>query len=314
MKNELNVSDWATVFVVCAGQLARLETLKAQNNAQTDEIQSDLSVCIDNYLQVMHVSRARCTEFIEKCNNLLSEFAVDNELHAALASQPTLQTAWSVWSGNEIQIDNDPIVLVKGSSVSSPSSKAEVDQASRCPSVLKVYPKVLRLEDLWPRSTSGKQFIVFFTNHHYIISNHRTQHNKTGMMIPLELVRQKQVTLTDAALVQVLGDEYCRLTGLITAATSTSLPMPSTAGTVAHHGHEPMHSRVSSAPPTSASKPTSHHPTTPATTSNTLDSDVNTDTSFMQIYRAGAWAFLSVLVAVIADRLAMGWYGNNDPL
>ena len=180
MKNELNVSDWANVFVVCAGQLARLETLKTQNNAQTDDIQSDLSVCIDNYLQVMHLSRARCTEFIEKCNTLLSELAVDNELHAALASQPTLQTAWSVWSGNEIQADNqaDPIVSVKGSSVSSPSSKAEVDQASRCPSVLKVYPKVLRLEALWPRSTSGKQFLVLFSIHN-VISSLTTERNIT---------------------------------------------------------------------------------------------------------------------------------------
>ena len=134
-------------------------------------------------------------------------------------------------------------------------------------------------------------------------------------MIPLELVRRKQVVLTDAALVQVLGDEYCRLTGLITAATSTSLlSISPTAGAVAHHGHAPMRGRVASAAPTSASKPPSHHPTTPATTSNTLDKDIDTGTSFMQIYRAGAWAFLSVLVAVIADRFAMGWYGNNNPL
>ena len=167
MKNELNASEWANVFVVCAGQLARLETLKAQNTAVTDKIKNDLSVCIDNYLQVMHLSRDRCAEFIEKCNTLLTELAVDNELHAALESEPTVQTAWSVWSGNEIQADNDPI-LVKRSSMSSPSSKSEVDQASRCPAVLKVYPKVLRLESLWPRSTSGNLFFALINTHRNI--------------------------------------------------------------------------------------------------------------------------------------------------
>ena len=163
MKNELNATDWANVFVVCTRQLARLEAIRSHDGTETAEIKSDLTICVDSYMNALHLSRSKCTEFMEKCNTLLSELAVDKELHAALDSEPTLQTAWSVWSGNEIQTDDNPVEIVKGSSasmsVSSPSSKIEVEQASRCPAVLKVYPKVLRLEALWPRSTSGKPYL-----------------------------------------------------------------------------------------------------------------------------------------------------------
>ena len=143
------------------------------------------------------------------------------------------------------------------------------------------------------------------------------------MTVPLELVRQKRIALTDAALIQLFGEDYCLLTGLITSTTSASLSKTTLTEALVHHGHGNTHGRVSSAAPTSAGKPLSHHPTTAATTpvtnsattsattSNTLDKDV--DISFMQIYRAGVWALLSVLVAVLADRLAMGWYGSNNP-
>ena len=161
MKNELNATEWANVFMVCTRQLARLQAISSHDGAETAEIKNDLAICVDSYINALHLSRSKCAEFVEKCNTLLSELAVDQELHAALDSEPTLQTAWSVWSGNEFQTGDAPVVIVKESSasVSSPSSKIEVEQASRCPAVLKVYPKVLRLEALWPRSTSGKPYL-----------------------------------------------------------------------------------------------------------------------------------------------------------
>lgn len=134
------------------------------------------------------------------------------------------------------------------------------------------------------------------------------------MTVPLELVRLKRVALTDAALVQVLGEEYCLLTCLITATPSTSLsksPMKVSAET-ARHGPGSMHRHVSPAAPTSAVKPLSHRTTTPAPAIISDTIDVDTDPYLMKIYRAGLWAVLGVLVAVLADRLAMAWYDGNN--
>ena len=359
MKHELNATEWANIFVVCTEQLSRLEAIKAQCDTETDEIKNDFRTCFDTYLNALHLSRSKCTEFIEKCNSLLSELAIDHELHAALASETTLQTAWSVWSGNnEIQPDESPIK----SSVSSPSSKAEVEQASRCPAVLKVYPKVLKLEALWPRSTSGKRcFVLFWVYLSLIHSFYQPSHchlstytlmiiqhtttNQIGMTVPLELVRQKRVALTDTSLVHVLGEDYCLLNGLITTATTATSVSKSSVTTIRQgHAHTGMHSHVSSATPTSAGKPASSHRnnntsttttttiTTPsAMTSNTFDrgvtdddvnikqgQDITTSTSPCLdddpwlVYRAGVWAVLGVLVAVLTDRLAMAWYGSNN--
>ena len=100
-----------------------------------------------------------------------------------------------------------------------------------------------------------------------------------GMIVPLELVRQKRVALTDAALVQVLGEDYCLLTGLITAAPSTSLSKSSMAVATARHGHGQMNSHVSSAAPTSAAKPLPHHFTTTTTINNNNNNNNNNNTT-----------------------------------
>ena len=164
-------------------------------------------------------------------------------------------------------------------------------------------------------------------------------HHPPGMTVPLELVRQKRVALTDAVLVQVLGEDYCRLTGLITAAPSTSLSKSSMTVATARHGHGQMNSYASSAAPTSAAKPLPHRVTSTTTSSATITTPITATTATVTatatatgahkkdqgsvaspcsvddrwwMYRAGVWAVLGVLVAVFADRLAMAWYDSNN--